>query len=67
MSNTRVEGEVLYLGSEELSNIVKAMCRGYRFLHENKNPTSIVIPNLVEVEGVKVVYENQTVKPTKKV
>ena len=66
MSNTRIEGEVMYLGSEELSIILKSMLRGYRFLHDNTMPTTIVLPNITEIEGVKVEYESRAAQPVSK-
>lgn len=53
---TVVEGTV-FLGTTELSNIMRMLVRGYKFTHENRLPKLVVIPVLDDVDGVKLHYE----------
>jgi len=59
MENTRMEKDKVILGEVELSNIVRALVRAYRFKNQNKEPKVVVIPDIKEVDGVKVEFQGQ--------
>ena len=53
------------LDSVVLTNILKSCIRSHQFIHKNNLPVEIIIPNVEEVMGVKVVYEATKVKGKK--
>jgi hypothetical protein len=69
MTTSRMEDGKFYFGQVELEMIVKRIIRTYRFHNSNQDPKAIIIPHLVEVEGVKIEYESGEIpagpKPSK--
>lgn len=65
MNNTTKEGTV-HLGALELSYILGRLIRGYKFLNKNTLPTLIIVARLEEVDGVRVQYGEEIVKPDRK-
>lgn len=45
-----------YLGEKEFTNIMWVMIRAYRFHNRNQDPEAIVMPEVKEVNGVKIEY-----------
>lgn len=62
MERTTISGDKIRLGDIELTNIMKSLIKGYRFLHGNNSPKSITIPNITKVEDVTIIYEKAEVK-----
>lgn len=57
MERTTIEGDKIYLGRVELSNLIKNMVRTYKFHNNNKEPETVVIPIIEEVDGITVIYQ----------
>jgi len=60
-----VEQVIFYLNKEIFTNILRSCIRSHQFMHKNNPPTEIVIPDITEVMGVKVVYEASNRKKVK--
>ena len=60
LTTSKVENNQFHLGQLELCLIVKRIIRHYKYHNNNNNPEAIVIPLLKEVEGVKILYEKET-------
>lgn len=52
----------VFMGTEEMENIIKMLIKGYRFRNSNLDPKSVVIPEIKIVDGVKIVYETGEVQ-----
>ena len=52
---TDKDGEVQF-GEVEFTNLIKMLLRGYRFMNKNNNPSVVIMPNITEVDGVKIRY-----------
>jgi len=63
LTRTTTQDQKVYFGEFELTNLVKTLIHLYRFRNNNQTPTAIVIPDVKEVEGVKIEFP----KPKKEV
>ncbi len=65
MDRTTIKDKQIILGTIELTNLIKALIRGYKFHNNNEPPLAVVIPHIGKVEDVTVIYEvkNESAKP----
>ncbi len=61
--NNQVIGSKFHLGEKEFTNIIWTMIRAYRFRNSNENPEAIVLPDVKEVNGVKIEYPEVEAEP----
>ena len=53
----KIEDGVMYIGDKNLENFIMLFLKGYRFTHHGEDPTKIVIPKVVKVDGVTIEFE----------
>ena len=56
LKRTVIQDQKVYFGEWELSNLIRTLIGLYRFRCGNQTPTAIVMPNVTEVDGVKVEF-----------
>jgi len=59
LTTSKIENNRFYLGQIELSLVVKRIIRHYQYHNNNQSPEAVVIPLLKEVDGVKILYEQE--------
>ena len=65
LSTSKIQDNQFHLGQLELSFIVKRVIRHFQYTHNNESPEAVVIPLLKEVDGVKILYEQETAMETR--
>ncbi len=61
MERNNVIGNVVYVGELEAKAFLVGYLRAYKFRNQNKSPVKIVLPNLEEVEGVRIQVEEKKI------
>jgi len=56
LPRTTIKDEKVYFGEKEFTNLIRTLIRVYRYRSNNQTPVAIVIPDVTEVEGVKVEF-----------
>lgn len=56
LSRTIIQDQKVYLGEAEFTNLIRTLIRVYRFRSSNQTPEAIVMPDVMEVDGVKVEF-----------
>ena len=65
-TTNHIEGDKFYFGEKEFTNLIWVLIRAYKFHNKNNEPLAIVIPDIKEVNGVKIEYlggDNARAKP----
>jgi len=62
LSRTIIQDQKVYFGEAEFTELIRTLTRVYRFRSGNQTPEAIVMPDVVEVDGVKVEFPEA--KPT---
>jgi len=57
MERTKYENKTIYVGEFEFTRLMRQLIRNYRFMRENEEPTKVILPSVMEVEGVRIVKE----------
>jgi len=57
LNRNKVDNGTLYMGEEELRNILRRYLYSYRFHFQGNNPDKVVIPMFSSVGGVDITYE----------
>lgn len=57
MEKNTIQDNKLFMGEREFTNLIKVLIRVYRFRNKNQNPEAIVLPDITEVDGVKVDFQ----------
>jgi len=56
LTRTIIKDQKVYFGDAEFTSLVKTLIRIYRFRSKDQIPEAVVIPNITEVEGVKIEF-----------
>ena len=55
-TRTTIKDQKVIFGEQEFTNLIRTLVRVYRYRSNNQTPIAIVIPDVKEVEGVKVEF-----------
>ena len=56
LTRTIIKDQKVVFGEQEFTNLMMTLIRLYRFRCKNQPPTAIIMPDVTEVEGVKVEF-----------
>jgi len=65
MERNSIIGKKFHFGEFEFTNLIKVLIRAYRFRNKNQSPEAIVMPDIKNVNGVKIEYPKGTTKAVK--
>lgn len=65
-TRTIIQGEQLYFGEQEFTNLMRVLIKVYRYKNRNQNPKAIVIPIVFEVDGVKIEFPRKEIPHVRK-
>lgn len=57
MERNTIKDNRLYFGRHEFVGLMKVLIRTYKFRSKGKDPEAIVLPNVKEVDGIKIEIE----------
>lgn len=65
LSRTMIQDQKVHFGEWEFSNLIRTLIRVYCFRCSNQTPIAIVMPDVTEVNGVKVEFAEAKPEPEK--
>ncbi len=58
--HTKIDGDTLYFGDVEFTNLMKRFISGYKFKNDNRRPKRLLLPNIHLIDGVAIEFEGGT-------
>lgn len=56
LTRTSTRDQKVFFGEKEFTNLIRVLIRAYRYRNNNQTPKAIVMPDVKDVDGVKVEF-----------
>jgi len=62
MTDNQPKGSKFHIGQQTMTNFFWVMIRAYRYYNKGTDPEALVMPDIKEVNGVKIEYPKEDTK-----